>query len=94
MIRAILAAALIPLTGCGLPAKTPAPTAHAGTATPSSVEATIKQNQSVPKPSPPPATTTPSTPTAAAVLDAIGRAKDTVERRSYILDDRANKDMP
>jgi hypothetical protein len=94
MIRAILAAALIPLTGCDLPTTAPVPSAHAVTATPSPAEATIKQNHSVPKRGPPPATATPSDSTAAAVLDAIGRVKDTVERRSYILDDRASREMP
>ena len=94
MIRAILAAALIPLTGCALPVKAPVPLAHAVTATPSPAEATIKQNHLAPKPGPPPATATPSASTAAAVLDAIGRTKDTVERRSYILDDRASREMP
>ena len=94
MIRAILAAALIPLTGCDLTAKAPVPSAHAVTATPSPTEATIKQNHRLSKPGPPPATATSSDSTAAAVLDAIGRAKDTVERRSYILDDRASREMP
>jgi len=94
MIRAILATVVISLTGCGLPAKAPVPSAQAVTATASPDEATSKQNHGVPKPGPPAATATPSDSTAAAVLDAIGRAKDTVERRSYILDDRANREMP
>ena len=94
MIRVILAATLIPLTGCDLPAKAPVPSAQVVTATPPPAEATIKQSHSVTKPGPPPATATSFDSTAAAVLDAIGRAKDTVERRSYILDDRTSREMP
>jgi hypothetical protein len=93
MIRAILAVALIPLSGCDLVEKAPAPSAHAVIVTPLPVEAAIKQDHGVAKRGPPPAAATSSDP-AAAVLDAIGQAKDTVERRSYILDDRANREMP
>jgi hypothetical protein len=93
MIRAILAVVLIPLSGCDLAEKASAPSAHAVIVTPSPVEAAIKQDHVVPKRGPPPAAATSSDP-AAAILDAIGQAKDTVERRSYILDDRANREMP
>ena len=91
MIRAILAVALIPLSACDL-AKAPAPLAHAVTMTPSPVQGAIKQDHGAPKRELSPALATPSDP-AAAVLDAIGQAKGTVERRSYILDDRANREM-
>jgi hypothetical protein len=93
MIRAILAVALVPLSSCDLAEKAPAPSAHAIIVTPSPVEAAIKQGYGEPKRGPPQAAATPSDP-AAAVLDAIERAKDAVERRSYILDDQANREMP
>lgn len=93
MIRAILAVALIPLSGCDLAKQAPAPSAHAVIMTPPTVEPTSKQDHGGPKREPPAAAAESSDP-AAAVLDAIGQAKDTVERRSYILDDRANREMP
>lgn len=93
MIRAVLASALISLAGCYLPEKATPPLAHAVIVTPLPANAAITQNHGAPKGGSALAPATPSDP-AAAVLDAIGQAKDTVERRSYILDERAGREVP
>jgi hypothetical protein len=92
MIRAILAMILIPLYGCGHAGQVPVTSAHAGVVPPPPIASAIKQDHSAPKRESPTAAE-PSDP-ASAVLSAIGQAKDTVERRSYILDDRAYREMP
>ena len=93
MIRAVLAAALIPLAGCHFAEKATPPLAHAVIVTPLPADSTSTQNRGAPKRGPPLAPATPSDPTA-PVLHAIEQAKDTVERRSYILDDRAGREVP
>lgn len=93
MIKAILGVALLVLSGCDLAEKVPAPLAHAVGVRPLPTEAATRPDHGLPKRGPSPASVTPSDPTA-AILDAIGEAKGTVERRSYILDDRANQEMP
>lgn len=93
MRTALLAMVLILLCSCDLFEQASAPLAHAVTLTPPPIEFMIKQDHGSPKREAPAAAAGPPDPTT-AILDAIGRAKDTVERRSYILDDRADKEIP
>ena len=84
---------LILLCSCDLFEQAPAPSAHAVTVTPPPIEFTLKQDHGSPKREAPPEAAGQSDP-ATAILDAIRQAKDTVERRSYILDDRDNRETP